>query len=141
MAKENNLIRFTDAQETDYQIALSEIKKGRKQSHWIWYIFPQIQGLGLSETSKFYAIKDTDEAAEFLSHPVLGERLVRISKELLELDINDANKVFGSPDDMKLRSSMTLFSSLPDADPVFGLVLEKFFDGEKDSKTLKIIGS
>jgi uncharacterized protein (DUF1810 family) len=140
MTKENNLKRFTDAQETDYQTALSEVKDGRKKSHWIWYIFPQIQGLGFSEISKFYAIKDTDEAAEFLGHPVLGERLVHISRELLELHGNDANKIFGSPDDLKLKSSMTLFASLPDTDPVFQLVLDKFFNGAKDSKTLNIIG-
>lgn len=140
MPKENNLPRFIDAQEADYQIALSEIKNGRKQSHWIWYIFPQIQGLGFSETSKFYAIKDINEAEEFLKHPVLGSRLVEISNELLTLKSNDANKIFGSPDDVKLKSSMTLFSSLPDTNPVFRLVLDKFFNGTKDSKTLQIIG-
>lgn len=140
MPKENNLKRFIDAQEADYSIALSEVKNGRKQSHWMWYIFPQIQGLGYSETSKFYALKDINEAEEFLKHPVLGSRLVRICNELLELESNDANKIFGSPDDVKLKSSMTLFSSLPNTNPVFQLVLEKFFNGTKDSKTLRIIG-
>lgn len=140
MAKENDLKRFIDAQEKDYLTALSELKNGRKQSHWMWYIFPQIQGLGISETSNFYAVRDIDEAAAYLSHPVLGERLIRISKELLALKNNDANKIFGSPDDLKLRSSMTLFASLPGTNPVFRLVLDKFFNGVEDNKTLKIIG-
>ncbi len=104
---ENNLKRFIDVQEADYPIALSEVRNGRKQSHWMWYIFPQIQGLGFSETSKFYAIKNINEAEEFLNHPVLGSRLVHICNELLELKSNDANKIFGSPDDLKLKSSMT----------------------------------
>jgi len=140
MTKENNLKRFISAQEADYQTALSEVKNGRKQSHWMWYIFPQIQGLGFSETSKFYAINDINEAEEFLKHPVLGSRLINICKELLTLKSNDANKIFGSPDDVKLKSSMTLFSSLPDTNPVFQLVLQKFFKGTEDSMTLQIIG-
>jgi len=139
MTRENSLKRFLDAQEADYQTALSEVKKGRKRSHWIWYIFPQIQGLGFSETSKFYAIKDIQEAEEYLKHPVLGSRLVLICNELLGLESNDANKIFGSPDDLKLKSSMTLFSVLPNTNPVFRLVLEKFFNGTKDNRTLQII--
>ncbi len=99
----------------------------------MWYIFPQIQGLGFSETSKFYAIKDINEAEEFLNHPVLGSRLVHICNELLKLKSNDANKIFGSPDDLKLKSSMTLFSSLHNSNHVFQLVLEKFFNGTKDN--------
>ena len=140
MTKENNLKRFIDAQEADYQIALSEVKNGKKQSHWMWYIFPQIQGLGFSETSKFYAIKDLKEAEEFLKHVILGVRLIHICNELVKLKGNDANKIFGSPDDVKLKSSATLFSSLPDTNPVFQSVLDKFFNGKKDSKTLQIIG-
>jgi len=138
MSKENNLERFLSAQERSYETALAEIKSGRKQSHWMWYIFPQIHGLGFSETSKFYAIKDLEEAKEFLAHPVLGQRLIRICNELLKLHDNNANKIFGTPDDLKLKSSMTLFSSL-DANPVFDLVLEKFFNGAKDARTLAII--
>ena len=106
----------------------------------MWYIFPQIQGLGFSETSKVYAIKDINEAEEFSKHPVLGSRLIDICNELLELKSNDANKIFGTPDDVKLKSSMTLFSSLPNTNPVFHLVLEKFFNETKDSQTLRIIG-
>ena len=140
MATENNLKRFLDAQEPSYAMALSEINRGRKETHWMWFIFPQIQGLGLSETSKFYAIKNLREALAFLNHPVLGTRLVKISNELLKLESNNANRIFGSPDDMKLKSSMTLFSSLNDADPVFQLVLDRFFNGAKDSRTLELIG-
>ncbi len=139
MIEEKSLARFTRAQEGSYQTALSEIMSGRKRSHWMWFIFPQIQGLGYSETAKYYAIKDKEEAEAYLKHPVLGSRLVRISSELLKLDSHDANKIFGSPDDLKLKSSMTLFSSLSNTEPVFGLVLEKFFDGAKDAKTLQII--
>lgn len=134
-----SLQRFTDAQKADYEIALSEIRSGRKRSHWMWYIFPQIHGLGFSETSKFYALKSVDEAKEYLSHPVLGKRLIEISKALLDLPSVNAHSIFGSPDDVKLKSSMTLFASLPNADRVFQSVLEKFFYGEKDDKTLKII--
>lgn len=135
----DKLSRFLDAQQADYQTALSEIKNGRKRSHWMWYIFPQIQGLGFSETSKFYAIKDGVEADEFLSHPVLGSRLVEICNELLKLQSNDAYRIFGSPDDMKLKSSMTLFAALPNTNPVFQEVLDKFYGGAKDEKTLRLL--
>jgi len=140
MSSEYNLERFIDAQEASYEIALSEIKSGRKKSHWMWYIFPQVQGLGFSETSKFYAIKDIGEAKAFLEHPILGERLVRICNALLHLESDNAHNIFGSPDDLKLRSSMTLFSSL-NINPVFQKLLDKFFNGIKDDKTLQIIGS
>lgn len=106
----------------------------------MWYIFPQIQGLGFSETSRYYAIKDIEEAEEFLKHSVLGNRLKEISKALVSLSLNDAYQIFGSPDDMKLRSSMTLFASVPGADPVFEQVLDKYFDGQKDERTLQISG-
>ena len=104
----------------------------------MWYIFPQIYGLGFSETSKFYSIKDIDEAKEFLLHPVLGNRLVGLCNELLKLEPDNATSIFGSPDDLKLKSSMTLFSSLK-INPVFQKVLDKFFNGAKDSKTLELI--
>ncbi|MDB5008430.1 MAG: calpastatin [Mucilaginibacter sp.] len=137
--RDDGLKRFIDAQETDYQVALSEIKNGRKRSHWMWYIFPQIQGLGFSETSRFYAIKDINDARKYLKHPVLGGRLIDICKALLQLEDNNATSIFGSPDDMKLKSSMTLFAALPETDPVFQSVLDKFFNGLKDSKTLEIM--
>lgn len=131
--------RYLSAQERDYEVALAEIRKGRKQSHWMWYIFPQIQGLGFSEMSRFYAIKDLPEAETFLQHPVLGSRLVQICEALLKLESKDAHRIFGSPDDLKLKSSMTLFASLPAANPVFSEVLEKFFNGGKDEKTVQIL--
>ena len=134
----DSLKRFIDAQKTVYETALSEIKNGKKQSHWMWYIFPQIQGLGFSETSKYYAIKDIKEAEEFLKHPLLGSRLIEICNQLLALKSNDANKIFGSPDNLKLKSSMTLFSLL-NINSVFDLIIEKFFNGIKDDKTLEII--
>ena len=134
------LTRFLAAQETAYPTALSEIKNGRKRSHWMWYIFPQIQGLGVSETSRYYAIRDAAEAQAYLRHPVLGSRLVEISNALLTLPSNNATAVLGSPDDLKLRSSMTLFAALPAASPVFQAVLGKFFNGAADGKTLRLLG-
>ena len=117
----SNLKRFIDAQENDYLIALKEIKNGRKQSHWMWYIFPQIAGLGFSDISKYYAITDMDEAKEYLKHDILGKRLIELSNVLIRLDTNSAKTIFGSPDDLKLKSSMTLFSQISDAEPVFKL--------------------
>ncbi|GAB1416937.1 DUF1810 domain-containing protein [Paludibacter sp.] len=131
------LTRFIQAQENDYFIALEEIKRGKKQSHWMWYIFPQIQGLGHSSTSKYFAIANIEEATEYLNHPILGNRLIEICNELLKLYNNDAYSIFGSPDNRKLKSSITLFSQVPDANPIFKSVLDKFFDGEPDYKTLK----
>jgi len=135
-----DLERFINAQEQEYAIALAEIKNDRKRSHWMWYIFPQIQGLGFSEMSKRYAIKSLDEAEAYMQHPVLGQRLIEICTALLQIKSNDAHAIFGNPDDLKLKSSMTLFASLPDAYPVFQSVLDKFFNGETDSQTLHLIG-
>lgn len=135
---QHDLKRFVEAQEASYQTALSEIKSGRKQSHWMWYVFPQIQGLGVSETARFYALKDREEAAAYLEHPVLGSRLAEISKALLALPSNDAYRILGSPDDAKLKSSMTLFASLGN-NPLFQQVLDKFYGGAKDERTLRII--
>jgi uncharacterized protein (DUF1810 family) len=140
MTGKKNLQRFIDAQETDFAIALAEVKNGRKRSHWMWYIFPQIQGLGNSETSRFYAIRDADEAADYLRHPVLGSRLMQISAALLGLESDDAHRIFGSPDDLKLKSCMTLFALVPETDAVFGLVLDKFFGGERDERTVQRLG-
>jgi uncharacterized protein (DUF1810 family) len=134
-----DLSRFLDAQENDYDTALQEIKNGRKRSHWMWYIFPQIAGLAMSEMSRRYAIKDMEEAEAYLNHPVLGKRLVEISNALLQLDENDPHEIFGSPDDMKLRSCTTLFAAVEDADPVFNQVLDRFFDGTQDQQTLTLL--
>lgn len=134
-----NLQRFITAQQTDYANALAEIKNGRKRSHWMWYIFPQIAGLGFSETSRHYGLKNADEAQAYLDDPVLGGRLIEICNELLKLSGNNATQIFGTPDDMKLRSCVTLFAALPNTNPVFQQVLDKFFGGEGDTKTLSII--
>jgi uncharacterized protein (DUF1810 family) len=136
---QQNLIRFLTAQERDYATALAEVKSGRKRSHWMWYIFPQIAGLCFSETSKFYALKDQTEAEAYLRHIVLGSRLVEISEALLELEDNHATRIFGSPDDLKLKSSMTLFAALPDSNPVFGQVLAKYYNGIRDWETLRLL--
>lgn len=130
--------RFVQAQKDCYNRALEEIKAGVKRTHWMWFIFPQISGLGHSMTSIFFSIKDIYEAKEYLAHPVLGSRLHEICKALLELDSNDAHSIFGSPDDIKLRSSMTLFDVV-EPDSVFANVLAKFFQGNRDSRTLKIL--
>jgi uncharacterized protein (DUF1810 family) len=134
-----NLKRFLDAQKVNYTDALNEIKSGKKRTHWMWYVFPQVQGLGFSEMSKRYAIDDLAEAQEYLNHPVLGARLIEISQAMLALASNDAYQVLGSPDDMKLQSSMTLFSQVPDADPVFGLVMDKYYQGKADQATLDLL--
>ena len=139
MKVSKGLSRFLEAQEETFKTALSEVKKGKKQTHWMWYIFPQILGLGQSQTSKFYAIQDKAEAKAYLHHAVLGERLKEISRALLDLQTSDAHKIFGSPDDLKLKSSMTLFLMVSNKETVFKSVLEKFFQGEHDAKTLQIL--
>jgi uncharacterized protein (DUF1810 family) len=131
--------RFITAQQNDYPLALSEIKSGRKRSHWMWYIFPQLDGLGLTETSRYYALQNIDDAARYLAHPVLGARLIEISQELLSLEGKSANAVFGTPDDLKLKSSMTLFALVPNTDKIFEQMLKKYYNGTKDSKTLLLL--
>lgn len=130
--------RFVQAQNEVYPRALKEIKSGGKQTHWMWFIFPQITGLGLSMTSILFSIKDVEEAKEYLKHPLLGQRLREISHALLELKTDNATEVFGSTDAMKLRSCMTLFDVV-EPETVFDKVLMKFFDGIRDKKTLKIL--
>ncbi|HNY00074.1 MAG TPA: DUF1810 domain-containing protein [Oscillospiraceae bacterium] len=137
---EYDLSRFRKAQQDSYQTALAEIRRGRKFSHWMWYIFPQINGLGMSPTAQYYAIRDLDEAREYLADPVLGERLIEISQALLELPGGDADYVFGWPDNLKLRSSMTLFSLVSPDNTVFRDVLDKYYGGEPDRATLSIVG-
>lgn len=133
------LNRFIEAQEKTYPDAFHEIERGKKTSHWMWFIFPQISGLGHSETARFYAIKDRKEAELYLKHPVLGKRLIAISKLLLRFNGTSAYEIFGKPDDLKLRSCMTLFNALNDTDPVFQAVIDQYFDGKGDENTLKII--
>ena len=134
----SDLSRFVKAQEHDYAQALREIRAGRKRSHWMWYIFPQIQGLGFSSTAQYYAIRDLNETKDYLAHPVLGARLKEISEALLELDGLSAHEIFGYPDDLKLRSCMTLFRMADLNCKVFEQVLEKYYDGEPDRRTVEL---
>lgn len=134
------LDRFLDAQRGDYAAALAEVRRGRKTSHWMWYIFPQIAGLGQSSTARYYSIRDLEEAREYYAHPVLGQRLREISGALLELRGSDPVAVFGGIDSMKLKSSMTLFAVAAPDDPLFQQVLDKYYGGEQDALTLRILG-
>ena len=133
-----DLERFVTAQERDYEIALREVQDGCKRSHWMWYIFPQIKGLGHSKTAQYYAIQNAEEAAAYLTHPILGKHLQEMCIALLGLPTSDAQKVFGYTDSLKLRSSMTLFYHVSHYF-VFKRVLNKFFDGELDQKTISIL--
>ena len=133
-----DLSRFINAHRSAFSQALSEIKKGRKTSHWMWYIFPQIKGLGHSETSLFYAIKDLGEAQAFLAHDYLGSNLQEITNALMELDTNDPYAVFAH-DAVKLHSSMTLFAVASEDGSVFRKVIDKYFNGVLDQKTLRIL--
>ena len=134
------LDRFLDAQRDDYAAALAEVRRGRKTSHWMWYIFPQIAGLGQSSTARYYSIRDLEEAREYYAHPVLGQRLREISGALLDLRGSDPVAVFGGIDSMKLKSSMTLFAVAAPDDPLFRQVLDKYYGGEQDALTLRILG-
>ena len=133
------LSRFYRVQDQDYQQALSEIKSGRKRSHWIWYVFPQLKGLGYSSLADYYGISGLDEARAYLKDPVLGRRLVEISSALLDLEKNDPVDVMGIPDHLKLRSSMTLFALADPDEPVFQKVLDKFYGGKPDRQTINLL--
>lgn len=136
-----DLDRFLKGQARNYDAALREIREGCKRSHWMWYVFPQIQGLGYSSTAQYYAIRNLEEAKAYLQHPILRERLLEISGALLSLNTNSASEVFGWPDDMKLRSSMTLFAEAEPECEVFQKVLDQYFGGRKDENTLSILAS
>lgn len=130
--------RFIDAQKADYDMAFREISKGKKRNHYMWYIFPQVKGLGRSSTAKYYGIDGLDEAREYMENEYLGNNLIGISNELLKLETNDSVEIFGHTDSKKLRSSMTLFELVSDNE-VFPLVLEKYFDGKRDQLTLDLM--
>lgn len=136
---DDGLKRFRDAQGADYAQALAEVRSGRKRSHWMWYVFPQIHGLGRTGISRYYAIKSLQEARDYLADPVLGDRLVEISDALLELDTSDPHAVFGSPDDLKLLSCMTLFERADPSSKTFPQVIDKFYGGRRDRRTLEIL--
>jgi uncharacterized protein (DUF1810 family) len=136
----HNLDRFIKAQEHVYHDVLSELKSGRKRTHWMWFIFPQLEGLGRSEPARFYAIKSLDEAQQYLNHPVLGARLRECSAIVLGIKNRSIEDIFDYPDHLKFKSSMTLFSCVRNADPVFEAVIARFFEGKPDSLTLELIG-
>lgn len=140
MSEKFDLSRFTTEHKRSFDRALAEIKRGKKQTHWMWYIFPQVSGLGSSYMAVFFSIKSMAEARAFIEDEYLGGNLRTISSALLSLESNDPRAVMGFPDDMKLRSSMTLFLRATDDNEVFRAVLDKFFGGEEDPKTLEMLG-
>ena len=134
-----DLERFKKMQVLDYEKALGEIRGGRKKTHWMWYIFPQLRELGRSGMAEYYGISGKDEARAYLADPVLGPRLVEISEALMELEDKDAGRIFGYPDVVKLRSCMTLFLEVSGEDSVFRRVLDAYYHGVKDQETLRIL--
>lgn len=134
-----NLDRFLDAQKSTYASALGELRAGWKHGHWMWFIFPQIAGLGHSSTAQFYAIRNLDEAAAYLAHPVLGQRLIECFEALLLHPERSARDILGSPDDLKLRSCATLFAQVQPPHPVFGKILSRFYSGHPDTRTLELL--
>ena len=133
-----SLNRFIDAQEEDYDMAFQEISNGRKRNHYMWYIFPQIKGLGRSSTARYYGIDDLKEAREYMENEYLANNLINICSQLLKLETNNPVTIFGPIDSKKLRSSMTLFELVSDNE-VFSLVLEKYFNGKRDELTLNLV--
>jgi uncharacterized protein (DUF1810 family) len=136
-----DLDRFISAQQGIYDGVLAELRGGRKRSHWMWYIFPQIDGLGHSPTTRHYSIKSLEEARSYLAHPVLGARLVECAETVVALQGLSAADIFGHPDDWKLHSSMTLFALVSGPRSVFERVLDRYFQGKRDARTLQIVGS
>lgn len=139
MNLEDGIERFVSAQQNVFQTALEEIKNGKKESHWMWYIFPQIRGLGFTDYNVYYGIKNLNEAEQYLNDPILGNRLIEISEAVFRQQVKTAAEIFGKPDERKLRSCMTLFSQIPNANPIFQKVLEKYYKGLNDDKTISIL--
>lgn len=137
--KPEKIQRFLNAQNQSYLKALEEVKAGQKSTHWMWYIFPQLTGLGKSDIAQYYAIENLEEAADYLKHPVLGKNLIEISTAVLSVEGKSAHEIFGSPDDMKLRSCMTLFSKVDETNPVFKDVINKYYGGLLDTLTLQVL--
>ncbi len=135
-----DLNRFISAQEGVYGRALAELCEGLKRSHWMWYIFPQIEGLGHSPTTRHYSIKSLEEARQYLAHPVLGARLKECAEAVVAVSGRSASDIFGHPDDWKLQSSMTLFELVSGPSSVFARVLDKYYQGKRDARTLQIVG-
>lgn len=139
-ADPHDLARFVTAQEGIYEDALAEIRRGHKESHWMWFVFPQVAGLGVSPTAQYYAIGSLAEARAYLAHPVLGPRLTACADAVLGVEGRTAHEIFGSPDDLKLRSSMTLFAQVAPGDSVFRRVLTRYYAGKPDQRTLELLG-
>ena len=137
----HELRRFVRAQESDYDQALAEIKSGKKRTHWMWYVFPQIDGLAFSATSKRYAIKSLAEAKAYLDHPILGPRLLECAEAVVGVEDRSVAEIFGSPDDLKLRSCATLFACVLPTGSVFDRLLAKYYRGERDGRTLQLLGN
>ncbi|HSI36597.1 MAG: DUF1810 domain-containing protein [Phycisphaerae bacterium] len=137
----HDLARFVDAQAGVYQTALDELRAGQKRSHWMWFIFPQFRGLGSSSMAKRYAIQTRDEAAAYLAHPMLGPRLIECTQALLTVDGRSALQILGSPDDVKLKSCATLFAAVAPAGSVFDRLLDKYYAGERDPRTLVLLAA
>jgi uncharacterized protein (DUF1810 family) len=138
-ASQPDLTRFIDAQNPVYDDLVTELRSGRKRTHWMWFIFPQLAGLGHSAMSRHFAIHDLADAERYLTHPILGARLVECARILLQLEGRTAHDIFGSPDDVKLRSSMTLFAAVRNAPGVFADVLQKYFGAARDARTLELL--
>lgn len=132
--------RFLDAQEPIYGQVVEELRRGRKTGHWMWFVFPQLRGLGRSPTAQFYGLASADEARAYLAQPVLGQRLRQCVDLVLAVDGRSVHDIFGSPDDLKLRSSLTLFDHVAAHDPVFGRALDRLFGGVRDDRTLALLG-
>jgi uncharacterized protein (DUF1810 family) len=136
-----NLSRFLEAQMVTYEGAILELARGRKESHWVWYIFPQIEGLGRSDTAKLYSIKSLEEGRAYLEHSVLGPRLIKACEILLSLKDTSMEEVMGFPDDLKLLSSVTLFEAISEPNSIFTKIIEIYFDDERDKTSLEILES
>lgn len=134
-----DLTRFEEAHRRDFATALAEIESGKKRTHWIWYIFPQLQGLGRSYTAEYFGIPGLDAAKTFLAHPILGQNLLTITRTLLALEEDNPTRILGTPDDLKLRSSMTLFEAAAPEHPEFAAVLKKYYGGKRDPLTLELL--
>jgi len=134
------LSRFVQAQEDVYEHVIAELQAGKKRSHWMWFIFPQFDGLGFSQTSKHFAIKNLEEAKAYLAHPILGPRLLACADAVMKIEGRTAHEIFGSPDDSKLKSCATLFACVSEPGSIFERLLVKYYQGRRDGKTLKLLG-
>lgn len=141
MEREDDLHRFVAAQDGVSAQVLQELRAGRKRTHWMWFVFPQLAGLGSSPTAQHFALRSLDEARAYLAHPVLGHRLRECCEALLASPTADAHAIFGSPDDLKLRSCLTLFSAAAPGEPLFRQLLDRFYGGMPDPRTLQLLGA